>query len=126
MNGIKLENVNSYKYLGVTLDADLNFKQHVNNIREKKKKKSKTATDLYKTMSPPLLDYGDVFYQSPSRGNLDKLRVLRKRAVRTIARRENVDSECEKRNILPLQQRRLLHLLQHGRWIARTGKINDT
>lgn len=32
MNGVELENVTSYKYLGVILDVNLNFKQHVNQI----------------------------------------------------------------------------------------------
>lgn len=71
MNGIMLENV-----LGVLLDVQLNFKKHVNHIirsvahkvytlgKIRRKLTKKAATDIYKTMILPIMDYGDVFYQA--------------------------------------------------------------
>lgn len=76
----------------------------------------------------PLLDYGDVFYQSTTQKGLDKLKMLQNRAIRIVAglrKREPIDEEYRRMNIVPLVNRRFLHLLQHGRWIAKSGRLVD-
>ena len=68
----KLERVSSYKYLGFTLDMNLNYNKHLENclklISHKAYTLSKirmyidiqTAVTIYKTMILPVLEYGDV------------------------------------------------------------------
>lgn len=62
----KLEQIKSYKKLGVTLDKDLNFKAHLRQIikncahkidklgKIRKKITQRAAVDIYKTMVIPL------------------------------------------------------------------------
>ena len=60
--GTPIEKVTSYKYLGMTLDNQLNFNLHVNRV---------IATVLvYECMLLPLLEYGDILLSSTSAINL--------------------------------------------------------
>lgn len=76
----------------------------------------------------PLFDNGDVFYLSTNQMLLNRLDVLQNRALRTIFRmdpRENTGRVMEKLNIMPLKQRRTLHLMQLIRWVKETGALVD-
>lgn len=96
MGPTKLEQVKTYKYLGVTIDKDLNFKQHLKQVikncaqkiyvlgKIRNKLTQRAVVDIYKTMIIPLLDYGDIFYDSGSKSLLNKLDSLERRAVRLI------------------------------------------
>ena len=76
VNNVVLEQVNSYKYLGIMLDQNLNFNMHVDYMCNKTRKKLgmlkrvrkyitiDTALLLYKTLVVPLFDYGDIVYIS--------------------------------------------------------------
>lgn len=140
MNGVTLEQVSVYKYLGLYLDDTLNFKKHLREIiknvshkvyllsKIRPKLTEKAATMVFKGMILPLFDIGDVSYGSASQVLLDKLRVLQNRALRIIFRihaRENTTLAEKKINLMPLEQRRLLHVMQIARWIKEKGVFVD-
>ena len=89
--GLELEVVTSYKYLGVWLDSTLSFSQHISKLQAKVKSR------LYRNRSSftpaakltliqmtilPMLDYGDVIYRSAGKGALNRLDVLYHSAIR--------------------------------------------
>lgn len=43
-----------------------------------------------------------------------------------LSKRETTKEAAEKMNIMNLEDRRLLHLYQHARWIVTTGRYEDT
>ncbi len=69
-----LEHVNKFKYLGILLDSNLNFSEHVAYLKSKLYAKikllgrvrmlldHKTALTIYKTLILPVLDYCDFIY----------------------------------------------------------------
>lgn len=140
MGRYPLEEVEEYKYLGVQIDNTLSFKVHtkgiIKNVAHKVYILSKIRTKItqhaaaliYESMIMPLLDVGDIFYNSTKKALLKKLDVLQNRALRVIYRlppRSDMSQVEMKMNILPLHQRRLLHLLQIGRWISSISKFRD-
>ena len=83
-----------YKYLGVTLDNNLNFQSHVNQVHKLAAHKifilSKirpyitvnAAIRVYKTKILPYFDQGDLFYMGSHLKSTDKLQKLQNRALR--------------------------------------------
>ena len=94
INCNSLQNVPSYKYLGIHLDQTLSFDYHiksvVNNISHKLYIFSKirrflsinAALDIYKTMVLPYFDYGDVVFMFSNGGLLKKLDRLNVRGLK--------------------------------------------
>lgn len=86
------------------------------------------AMTIYKSMIIPLYDIGDILYNSAPKSILKKPNVLQNRAVRIVYRlppRTNTSLFDVRTNILPLEQRRLLHLLQIARWLSETGLYKE-
>jgi hypothetical protein len=91
------ENENSFKYVGVHLDENLTFKEHIkytgNKImkvsylinRQKKNVPRKTKKLLYNGLIRPILEYGINIYSSANNSNLKSLKIMQKRIVRTVA-----------------------------------------
>ena len=96
---IKIDNeqiqyVDSYKYLGVTLDQGLNFNIHTQNIYKLSSHKvymlsrihpyitKDAALKIYKSKICPYMDYGDILYTRTFAPILDKLQKLQFRAIR--------------------------------------------
>lgn len=78
-------------------------------------------------MIVPLLDVGDIFYGSTTKVLLKNLDVLQNRAIRLFHRppaRTDTRQFEERMNLLPLDQWRLLHLMQTARWMAELGTYN--
>lgn len=76
----------------------------------------------------PLIDVGDVFYESTTKSLLDKLQCLQNRAIRIIYRfepRANTDKMHQNMKLLKLRDRRMLHLLQLARWISEHEEYCD-
>ena len=86
--GLELEVVASYKYLGVWLDGTLSFSQHILKLQANDKS---ILGFLYRNRSSitpaakltliqmtilPMLDYLDVLYRSAGKGALERLDVL--------------------------------------------------
>lgn len=62
---------------------------------------NKAALDIYKTMTLPLIDYGDIFYNMAHQYLLSKLKVLQKRALRIIA---GLSSKSRELNCIEMYQ----------------------
>lgn len=94
LDGIQLEFVNHFTYLGIIIDDDLRFTRHINHIISSSNWKLTTlskirfciteniAVLLYKALILSILDYGDVFYDCAAKKDLDKLQKLQNRALR--------------------------------------------
>lgn len=122
------------------IEDSLNFKAHVKGViknvahkvallgKIRPKLTEHAAIMVYKSMVLPLFDNGDIFYMSANQTLLGRLDVFQNSAVGTIFRmdpRENTKKNMEKLRIMPLGSRRLLHLMEHTRWISKTGLHAD-
>ena len=120
-----LDNVQTFKYLGVILDRELKFNAHAQNIYKLATYKvntlrkirpyidETTALTIYKMKILPYLDYGDIFYMSANAEHLEDIRKLQYRALR-ICLKANIRTarvELLTRANLPLLAfRRTVHL----------------
>ena len=126
VDGAPIEMVTSYKYLGVTLDGQLNYNKHVNKViagaslklKQLKRMRSflntKAATLVYKNMILPIIEYGDIFLASTTAVNRKRLQVLQNKGLRCALRRDMDTSSVElhtEAKLLKLKYRRELHLL---------------
>ena len=94
VEGVALQVVPSYKYLGVTLDSTLSFNIHVKNVttmvsykaillgKIRKYLQEDVALRIYKSMILPYFDYGDVIYGKSNQDSLDKLQRLQNKCLR--------------------------------------------
>ena len=123
-----LVKVSSYKYLGVTLDEQLNYNLHVTRLigsvtaklnqfrRMRSFLNTKAAVLVYKCMLLPVLEYGDIFLTTASVINKKRLQVLQNKGLRCalqLGSETSVDNLHEEANILSLKFRREQHLLNH-------------
>ena len=121
-----LQSVNTYKYLGVTLDSQLNYALHVNKIissiscklkqfqRMRNFLNARAAMLVYKSMLLPILEYGDIFMSAATLKNRKKLQVLQNKGLRCALNRGIETSTNELHadaNLLKLKHRRRQHLL---------------
>ena len=93
LNGKELQHVDHYKYLGVILDRNLNFKLHIESILKILKYKIYVLAKLrpyltvyaslsiYKTTILPYIDYGDIFYHAANQNLLKKLQDRQEKAL---------------------------------------------
>ncbi len=91
-----IDNVQTFKYLGMTLDCQLHFHAHVDKIVDKTSAKlgliyktrwlfdQKTALMLYKALITPHLDYGSTIYEICTQYQLQRLQVIQNAASRLI------------------------------------------
>ena len=127
LNNTELDVVQNYKYLGVVLDTSLTFTNHVKKTiksvahkvyilsRVRKYITEVAALSLLKTMVLPFFDYGDLLYESTNQTYLLKLQRLLNRALRNVFMNGSNLSVKElhvKANLVPLCDRRRVHLLQ--------------
>lgn len=106
IDNIKIEQVKSFKYLGVTIDLTMRFTTHkdicirnancksymLGRIREYVP--SNTALMLYKSMVLPYLKFGIVFLLNGCEADIDKLQKTQNKGLRCILRRNRMyDSE---------------------------------
>ena len=121
-----IQPVTSYKYLGMTLDNQLNYKLHVkkiiSNVSSKLKQfrrmrsflDTRAAVLVYKSMLLPLLEYGDIFLSATTAENRKKLQVLQNKGLRCALNKDAyVDSEelHDEAKLSKLKIRRDQHLL---------------
>ena len=91
--GLKLEAVTSYKYLGERLDGTLSLSQHISKLQAKVKTRLGFLYRNRSSFTPaaklpliqitilPMLDYGEVIYRSAGKGALERLDVLYHSAI---------------------------------------------
>lgn len=63
----------------------------------------------------PIIDYADIFYHNKNIQLLQKFQVIQNRCIRNISklpRMTNTDNEANRLSLLPLSERRALHVLQ--------------
>ena len=133
IHGEKVERVNKFSYLGVTLDQHLTFdafaKQVINRVSTKiyqlRKLKqflsNKAALLVYKNMILPILEYGDIYLQSASSENRKKMQKLQNKALKCALDKEkryNTNKLHKEAKLQKLKHRRKLHLLQHMYQVA--------
>ena len=85
LDGFKIDKVISYKYLGITLDLNLNFNKHIENCLKLISHKTyllgkirryinrHTAMTIYKTMILPIMEYGDILYDGANQKKVEGL-----------------------------------------------------
>ena len=91
-----LHQVNSIKFLGVYIDQNLTWKDHINHVSKKISKSSgiihksrfylssKTKLSLYDTLVYPFITYCNMVWSSTYVTNLNRIYYPQKRAVRAI------------------------------------------
>ena len=94
VEGVTLQVVPTYKYLGITLDSTLLFNNHVKNViamvsykatllsKIRKFLLEDVAIKIYKTMVLPYFDYGDVIYATASQEGLEKLQRVQNKCLK--------------------------------------------
>ena len=122
---IRIERVHSYKYLGITLDMNLNFKKHLGNCIKSASYKAlllskvrryiafEAAIRIDKTMILPLIDYGDILYDGSNQVLLKKIQTLQNRCLRTCVFKNYhipVKDLHEICTVSTLNTRRIMHL----------------
>ena len=128
VDGLPLSTVSHYKYLGMTLDTQLNYNKHVQkiiaNVTGKLKQfrrmrsflDTNAATMVYKNMILPLMEYGDIFLTGTSLINRKRLQVLQNKGLRCALNKERFTSSDElheEADLLQLKYRRDLHVLNY-------------
>ena len=127
LGNVNLQQVSSYKYLGMTLDSSLNFKQHLSNVtrtvshklfilsRLRKYLSEKAALLIYKTMVLPYMDYVDVVFHKATGANLERLQRIQNRALKiclNLGRREETERIHRQAQVPLLDNRRKNHLMK--------------
>ena len=98
LEGTVLENVDSIKYLGVTITSDLKWNSHIRNVCSKANRTlgflrrnlfscpQDVKEAAYKSMVRPILEYGSTVWDPHFNGLNDELENVQKRAARFVTR----------------------------------------
>ena len=114
---------NSAKYLGVTIDNNLNFNDHVNNISSKANSTlafiqrntyscpKNVKEKCYKAFVRPILEYGCCVWDPHNKNQIEQLEKTQKRAARFITQNYELKSGNTRKNMenlgwVTLQERR--------------------
>ena len=97
VNDIPLSKTNSFKYLGVTIQQNLTWSEHIDNISKKVNQRLglirrikhllpfQTRLTLYNSLVLPLFDYSDIIWGDKNNSSLmNHLQVLQHNAARLI------------------------------------------
>ena len=128
LEGELVKKVNSYKYLGITLDGQLNFNKHIQrtiastSLKLKQLRRMryflnvKAATLIYKNMILPVIEYGDLFLTGTTVCNRKRLQILQNKGLRCALGKDrdfSVSELHQEAKLLKLKYRRDLHLLSY-------------
>ena len=103
LNGAQIEQVSTFKYLGLILDSQLQFHDHIDAVVDKTTMKlgllyktrwvfdQNTALMLFKSLITPHFDFGSVLYEVCPQYQLNRLQVVQNAAARLILL---ADSRC--------------------------------
>jgi hypothetical protein len=126
----------SFKYVGVLLDENLNFKEHIkytgNKImkisysinRQKRNMPRKTKKLLYNGLIKPVLEYGINIYSAATNSSLKPLKLMQKKIIRTVAGAKYNDHAApifKKLKLLPMDNLIELNKLKLGHKIAHSN-----
>ena len=122
----KIERVSSMKYLGIILDENLSFTEHIKYIFNKSTKKlgilrrareyldQKTSILLFKSLIVPYLDYCDTVYMCGSSVDLKQLQLIQNSACQIILKvpkETGITTMHDELKLMQLSERREYHLL---------------
>jgi hypothetical protein len=121
----KIERVESFKYLGLVIDEQLSFEQHIKHIKAKIIPitfairrirpfiSQKTALQLYFAHIYSHLIYMNIFWSNANATLINTLAVVQRRCLRFVYKRYSYSpsSELFSENILPLVQLNTYNLL---------------
>ena len=105
--GDKPINQAHYKYLGVLIDANLNFKQHVDKLLVKISKRIDVlgrirnnltvdaANKVYQSLVLPVMDYCEVAWSSIGKTERDKLDRAQRRAAKIVLKTNDSNAETD-------------------------------
>ena len=140
---MKLDSVESFKYLGVYLDNQLRFNTHADYIKRKIFAKMKAlaktrqfvsesmSLQLFQSLILPHLDYGDVIYDAMSNQDAAKLQVVQNKCLRICLNaepRSSVESLHNRAKVPMLSSRRKMHtckFVYDGLHNKLSDKVND-
>ena len=120
LNNQILEQVGSYKYLGLILDEHLNYNKHIKEMNKLvahklylmsniRKYITETACiNIFKTMVLSLIEYCDIIYAGTSQGNLSNIDNLFYRGLRICVNNQahlTIKELITKCKIAPLKDR---------------------
>ena len=103
MDNTEIERVTVTKFLGVLVDENLNWKQHIIHVRNKLSKcsaiiykasrilQSSTLVTLYNTLFLPYISYCAEIWGNACQSNLQKIIVAQKRIIRVVAKVNRLD-----------------------------------
>ncbi len=95
-DGIKIEQVDTMKYLGLQIDNYLTFDNHTDYVTKKVNQRNRLlwkmrnfiteslARYLYTTLINPIFSYGDFIYDGTSQTNKIKLQTLKNSSLRAV------------------------------------------
>ena len=128
IDNTSIDRVHVYNYLGVHLDEHLTFEAHAKNTIKKVSDKvyqlkklrhfltQNAALLVYKNMILPILEYGDIYLASATKGHRKKLQILQNKALKCALSKDRTDGTPEvhaEAKISKLATRRKIHLLLH-------------
>ncbi len=123
--GEVVSKVNTFKYLGIMVDNNLKFGEHVEYTKKKLFAKMKSlarvrqfvsrglALQLYQTLIIPHMDYGDIIYDAIGVVDSQKLQMLQNQCLRICCNadpRTPINTLHQECNLPKLQTRRKLHV----------------
>ena len=128
LDGIILEQVSSYKYLGITITSDLSWSPHISHICNKARRlvgllyrhfyrnsNSHTLLKLYLSYVRPHLEYCSHVWTPSLKGDVDIIEAVQKYALRvwTKSWELSYDDVLSATSISPLHQRRMIACVCH-------------
>ena len=136
IEGSPLTVATHYKYLGITLDRQLNYTKHIQTVISKVSLKLKqfrrmryfldvkAATLVYKNMILPIIEYGDIFLVGTTAENRKKLQILQNKGLRCALREQDtsINKLHRKVQLQRLKYRRDQHLLSYMYDVATDDK----
>ena len=130
LNGIKLKNTKSAKYLGIIFDSKLTWKNNTSYIVKKVNKRigalkclsrksnnihQSDMLNLYKLFIRPVLEYGSEIWGKMNQGYCKKLDSIQHRCIAIslgVNRLSPLNDTCYEGKMLPLKQRRDIKIIK--------------
>ena len=101
LQNCRLETVSQFKYLGIMLDAKLNFESHINEVLKKRFNglmyrardcfSKSSLLRSYQTYCKPIIMYGLLAYGSAAKSKIDKILSMQNKILRTIFNKSRSD-----------------------------------
>lgn len=144
LNGTILEQTPNAKFLGLTFDSTLTWRQHIQELRLKCSQRlnllktlngttwgadKKCLLRLYQSHLRSVLDYGSIVYSTASQSTLKKLNTVQNQALRIASgafRTSPIASINTETNTMPLEHRRYSQILNYyGKLLITPDHINS-